>query len=174
MLARELRCRPTGGCGAWPGGTVCASRGAHLLWRIEQREARRVQNALADGSYPARIEPSKHSKATGTVKAQQVERWFAELERRCLERGVLCSLDDLKAALEEWIKVWNDEAWPFKWTRTADQILDRICRYCDRFSEQVTSSTNSLDVASPCEWSDRAKYVATYGTTSNRAPRSPV
>ncbi|WP_078628761.1 transposase [Streptomyces sp. NRRL F-2664] len=30
----------------------------------------------------------------------QVERWFAELERRCLERGVSCSLEDLKTALE--------------------------------------------------------------------------
>ncbi|PPS68236.1 IS630 family transposase, partial [Streptomyces sp. 46] len=24
---------------------------------------------------------------------------------------------------------------PFKWTKTADQILDRICRYCDRISK---------------------------------------
>ncbi|MFA3879454.1 transposase [Streptomyces sp. MMCC 100] len=23
---------------------------------------------------------------------------------------------------------------PFKWTKTADQIIDRICRYCDRIS----------------------------------------
>ncbi|WP_407838182.1 IS630 family transposase [Streptomyces sp. DSM 116496] len=60
---------------------------------------------------------------------------FAELERRCLERGVFCSLDDLKAALEGWIEVWNDQARPFKWTKTADQILDRICRYCDRISK---------------------------------------
>ncbi|MFI2184206.1 hypothetical protein [Streptomyces sioyaensis] len=48
----------------------------------------------------------------------------AEPERRCLERGVFCSLDALKAALENWIKVWNDDARPVRWTRTADQILD--------------------------------------------------
>ncbi|MDF3143453.1 MULTISPECIES: IS630 family transposase [unclassified Streptomyces] len=64
----------------------------------------------------------------------QVERWFAELERRCLERGVFCSLDELKTGLEEWIKTWNEQARPFKWTKTADQIIDRICRYCDRIS----------------------------------------
>jgi hypothetical protein len=62
------------------------------------------------------------------------ERWFAELERRCLERGVFCSLDELKTGLEEWIKTWNEQARPFKWTKTADQIIDRICRYCDRIS----------------------------------------
>ncbi|MDV5145731.1 hypothetical protein R1T08_16325 [Streptomyces sp. SBC-4] len=40
-----------------------------------------------------------------------------------------------KKALEDWIKVWNAQARPFRWTKTADQILDRICRYCDRISE---------------------------------------
>ena len=64
----------------------------------------------------------------------QVERWFAELQRRCLDRGVFCSLDELTAALEDWIKIWNGHAQPFKWTKTADQIIDRICRYCSRIS----------------------------------------
>jgi transposase len=64
----------------------------------------------------------------------QVVRWFAELQRRCLDRGVFCSLDELTAALEDWIKTWNSNARPFKWTKTADQIIDRICRYCSRIS----------------------------------------
>jgi hypothetical protein len=62
------------------------------------------------------------------------ERWFAELERRCLERGIFCSLDELKTALENWISTWNSNARPFTWTKTADQIIDRICRYCSRIS----------------------------------------
>jgi hypothetical protein len=64
----------------------------------------------------------------------QVERWFAELQRRCLDRGVFCSLEELTTALEDWIKTWNASAQPFKWTKTADQIIDRICRYCSRIS----------------------------------------
>ena len=40
----------------------------------------------------------------------------------------------LTTALEDWIKVWNASARPFKWTKTADQIIDRICRYCSRIS----------------------------------------
>lgn len=44
-------------------------RGAHLLWRIERRAARRVQDVLPDGSYLALIQANKHAKATGTVKA---------------------------------------------------------------------------------------------------------
>jgi len=64
----------------------------------------------------------------------QVERWFAELQRRCLDRGVFCSLGELTTALEDWISIWNANARPFKWTKTADQIIDRICRYCSRIS----------------------------------------
>ncbi|WP_247204523.1 IS4 family transposase [Streptomyces sp. AgN23] len=44
-------------------------RGTHLLWRIERRKARQVQDVLPDGSYLARIEANKHSKAAGTAKA---------------------------------------------------------------------------------------------------------
>ena len=55
-------------------------------------------------------------------------------QRRCLDRGVFCSLDELTAALESWIKTWNATARPFRWTKTADQIIDRICRYCSRIS----------------------------------------
>jgi hypothetical protein len=48
---------------------------------------------------------------------------------------VFCSLDELTTALEKWIKLWNENARPFKWTKTPDQIIDRICRYCSRISE---------------------------------------
>jgi transposase len=60
-----------------------------------------------------------HFTPTYSSWINQVERWFAELQRRCLEK---------------WIEVWNEQARPFRWTKTADQIIDRICRYCDRIS----------------------------------------
>jgi transposase len=75
-----------------------------------------------------------HFTPTYSSWISQVERWFAELQRRCLDRGVFCSLDELTAALEDWIKTWNASAQPFRWTSTADQIIDRICRYCSRIS----------------------------------------
>ena len=42
--------------------------------------------------------------------------------------------DDQRGGLQEWIKLWNEAARRFTWTRTADQIIDRICRYCSRIS----------------------------------------
>ena len=76
-----------------------------------------------------------HFTPTYSSWISQVERWFAELQRRCLDRGVFCSLDELTTALQDWINIWNASARPFKWTKTADQIIDRICRYCSRISE---------------------------------------
>src|SRR6201987_5352354 len=75
-----------------------------------------------------------HFTPTYSSRISQAGRWFAELQRRCLDRGVFCSLDELTTALENWIKTWNATARPFKWTKTADQIIDRICRYCSRIS----------------------------------------
>ena len=71
---------------------------------------------------------------TGPCRCGPGARWLAELQRRCLARGVFCSLEELTTALEEWIKLWNQDARPFRWTKTADQIIDRICRYCSRIS----------------------------------------
>src|SRR6266851_2623660 len=75
-----------------------------------------------------------HFTPTYSSWLNQVERWFAELQRRRLDRGVFCSIDELTSALEQWIKFWNDNAKPFKWTKTADQIIDAIGRYCARIS----------------------------------------
>ena len=75
-----------------------------------------------------------HFTPTYSSWLNQVERWFAELQRRRLERGVFCSIDELACALEQWVKFWNTNAKPFKWTRTADQIIDAIGRYCERIS----------------------------------------
>jgi transposase/transposase-like protein len=75
-----------------------------------------------------------HFTPTYSSWINQVERWFAEIQRRCLDRGVFCSLEELTTGLEEWIKIWNDSAKPSKWTKTPDQIIDAICRYCDRIS----------------------------------------
>ena len=75
-----------------------------------------------------------HFTPTYSSWLNQVERWFAELQRRRLDRGVFCSIDELTCALEQWIKFWNENARPFKWTKTADQIIDAIGRYCERIS----------------------------------------
>ena len=43
-------------------------------------------------------------------------------------------LDELTTALEDWIKTWNGQRPALQGDQTADQIIDRICRYCSRIS----------------------------------------
>jgi hypothetical protein len=41
----------------------------------------------------------------------------------------------MSTPIRNWIETWNDEPKPFIWTKTADEILDSIARYCQRINE---------------------------------------
>jgi hypothetical protein len=58
-----------------------------------------------------------------------------ELTTKKLRRGAHRSLADLNRDIRAWMKTWNDDPKPYVWTRTADQILDSITRYCTRINE---------------------------------------
>jgi len=76
-----------------------------------------------------------HFTPTSSSWLNLVERWFAELTTKLLRRGAHRSVRQLNADIRAWIETWNDEPRPFVWTKTADQILDSIARYCDRINE---------------------------------------
>lgn len=61
------------------------------------------------------------------------------IQRRCLDRGVFCSLEDLTTALREWIKNWNDSARPFKWTKTPTRSSTRSAATATGSHDQLTS-----------------------------------
>jgi transposase len=63
-----------------------------------------------------------------------VERWFAELTTKWLRRGSHRSVPELTRSIQSWIDTWNDDPRPFVWTKTADEILDRIARYLQPIS----------------------------------------
>jgi transposase len=75
-----------------------------------------------------------HFVPTSSSWLNQVERWFAELTTKLLQRGVHTSVQTLEADIRNWIKTWNDNPRPFVWTKTADEILDALSRYCQRIS----------------------------------------
>ncbi len=63
-----------------------------------------------------------------------VERWFAALTEKRLRRGVHRSTRQLEAAIQDYLAVHNDDPRPFVWTKTADEILERVARFCKRIS----------------------------------------
>jgi transposase len=76
-----------------------------------------------------------HFTPTSSSWLNLVERWFAELTTKQLRRGTHRSVRDLNADIRAWIDTWNEDPKPFVWTKTADQILESIRRYCDRINE---------------------------------------
>ena len=78
---------------------------------------------------------SLHFTPTSSSWLNLVERWFAELTTKKLRRGAHRSVRQLNTDIRAWIDTWNDDPRPFVWTKTADQILDSIARYCGRINE---------------------------------------
>jgi transposase len=75
-----------------------------------------------------------HFTPTSSSWLNLVERWFAELTSKKLRRGAHRSVRDLNTDIRAWIQTWNDNPKPFVWTKTADEILDSIARYCNRIN----------------------------------------
>src|SRR3954466_9007378 len=76
-----------------------------------------------------------HFTPTSSSWLNLVERWFAELTTKKLRRGAHRSVGALNADIRAWIETWNEHPRPFVWTKTAEQILDSIARYCERIND---------------------------------------
>jgi len=65
-----------------------------------------------------------------------IERWFAELTNKRIRRDSFLSVDDLTAAIEEFLSEWNQSPRPFVWTATVDSILAKLAR-CRQTLERI-------------------------------------
>ena len=75
-----------------------------------------------------------HFTPTGASWINLVERWFATLTDKQLRRGVHRSTRELETAIGRYIEVTNERPRPFVWTKTADEILASVARFCLRIS----------------------------------------
>jgi transposase len=76
-----------------------------------------------------------HFTPTSSSWLNLVERWFAELTTKLLQRGAHRSVAALNRDIRAWIETWNEDPRPFVWTKPAEQILDSIRRYCERINQ---------------------------------------
>jgi putative transposase len=65
----------------------------------------------------------------------QVEIWFNLITQRAIRRGTFKSVKELIAKIEHFVEHYNRNSHPFVWTATADSILEKIKRLCQRISE---------------------------------------
>ncbi|MDQ6870056.1 MAG: transposase, partial [Pseudomonadota bacterium] len=65
-----------------------------------------------------------HFTPTSSSWVNQVERFFALLSEQQIKRGAHLSVAELEAAITAYIKIRNPAPKPFRWTNSADDILN--------------------------------------------------
>jgi transposase len=76
-----------------------------------------------------------HFTPTSSSWLNLVERWFALLTEQQLRRGVFRSTCSLETTIRNYINAHNEEPKPFIWSKTADEILESVARFCQRTLE---------------------------------------
>ncbi|MGW3252276.1 IS630 family transposase [Streptomyces fungicidicus] len=76
-----------------------------------------------------------HFTPTGSSWLNLVERWFAELTNKRIRRGVHKSVQAMEKDIRTWIATWNTDPKPYVWTKTADEILERLANYLNRIPD---------------------------------------
>ncbi len=73
-----------------------------------------------------------HFTPTSASWLNVVERFFAELTNRQIRRGSFNSVNQLKQVIMDYLDHHNENPKPFKWTASADEILSKVKRFCER------------------------------------------
>jgi transposase len=76
-----------------------------------------------------------HYIPTGSSWLNLIERWFGELTSKRIRRDSFLSVDELIAAINEFLIAWNEKPRPFVWTATAESIVAKLAR-CRQTLEQ--------------------------------------
>lgn len=64
----------------------------------------------------------------------QVETWFNIITQRAIRRGTFRSVKQLTQRIDAFVQKYNAKTQPFMWAATADSILEKIGRLCERIS----------------------------------------
>jgi transposase len=78
-----------------------------------------------------------HFTPTSVSWINQVERCFAELTTKKLRRGVHTSTTQLEADIRSYIERRNENPKPYKWTKSADEILSAVKRFCQKAEQTL-------------------------------------
>ena len=76
-----------------------------------------------------------HFTPTSASWLNQVERFFATITTQRIRRGTFENVRALETAIDAYLAHHNERCKPSVWTATADAILDKVHRFCERTSE---------------------------------------
>ena len=75
-----------------------------------------------------------HFTPTYSSWLNQVERFFALITDKAIRRGSLTSVKQLVQRIDQFVTHHNTNSQPFRWTATADSILEKLHRLCSHIS----------------------------------------
>jgi len=64
----------------------------------------------------------------------KVERFFAPITDKAIRRGSFTSVRQLVQRIDQFVSHHNANSQPFRWTATADPILEKLLRLCSRIN----------------------------------------
>jgi transposase len=83
-----------------------------------------------------------HLTPTSSSWLNQFERFFARLTEKRIRRGIHRSVGELQTAINAFIKLHNADPKPFRWTKSASDILASIERFCRSHPDCRTTLAN--------------------------------
>src|SRR5438128_8521925 len=77
-----------------------------------------------------------HFVPTSSSWLNLVDRWFSELTSKRIRRGAFTSVEELQAAIDDFLTTWNKHPKPFVWTATVESIVEKLSR-CRQTLEKI-------------------------------------
>src|SRR4051812_39414461 len=70
-----------------------------------------------------------HFTPTSSSWLNQIERWFDDITRKRIRRGTFRSVRDLINAIQDYIRLYNQNPQPFHWVASASRIIRKVRKY---------------------------------------------
>ena len=86
-----------------------------------------------------------HFTPTGASWMNMIEIWNGIITRKVIRRGTYTSVTVLNKDIESFTAHWNEDCVPFKWTATADEIIEKV-RTISGQMERLNHATEISDV----------------------------
>src|SRR5438477_77466 len=125
VLAWTTKRKPADGSTHWSSRRLAAELGGDIshmtitrIWAKHGLKPHRLEGYIASDDPDFETKAANvhlHFTPTYSSWLNQVELWFAKIERDVIARGVFTSVPDLKRKLMRYIRQYNKEAKPVKW-----------------------------------------------------------
>lgn len=106
-----------------------------VLDNLSAHKSEPVRKWLA---HPRRKRWHLHFTPTSASWLNMIEGWFSILTRRALTNSAFTSVAELTDRIDWWASHWNDDPQPFVWTKTVDDIMNKVKRARAVLTESAT------------------------------------